>query len=215
MGINDYLKVGTQIKSARKKRGMKQKDLAEELGISAATLANYESNRREPDLDTVIDIASILDVDLDFFTQIVFTDPDVYREQTRKIVNMMKHGDIDGLTKYFNLNDGDIIAIRNEQLLSNTDNPEFEPLKKYNHDLVVDRMNAALNTRHIIKALLDNQGYKITTTDDDNILYLTKDDMIYHITAEDIAELERSTLDFFKFKVADILNSADKTPLNL
>lgn len=53
MGINQYIKIGSKIKKARISKGIRQKDMAEKLGLSISTYSNYENNYREPKLDIV------------------------------------------------------------------------------------------------------------------------------------------------------------------
>jgi len=60
MGINDFIKVGTQIKEYRQKKGIKQKDIAKRLNIPVSTYANYENNHREPTSDVIEQIAEVL-----------------------------------------------------------------------------------------------------------------------------------------------------------
>jgi len=62
MGINDYIKIGTKIKEVRKKKGIKQKDMAKKLNIPVSTYANYENNHREPSTEMLDAIADVLGV---------------------------------------------------------------------------------------------------------------------------------------------------------
>lgn len=64
MGVNDFIKVGSRIKSLRKKNGIKQKDMANQLGIPVSTYANYENNHREPTVKVLDAIADYLNVSL-------------------------------------------------------------------------------------------------------------------------------------------------------
>lgn len=54
--------LGTNIKNARKKLNLTQKELADSVGIAAITVRKYESGEREPNLKTIEKIASILEV---------------------------------------------------------------------------------------------------------------------------------------------------------
>ena len=53
------------LRQLREKQGLKQKELAEELGISLRAYQYYERNEREPQLSTLIRIADYFDVSLD------------------------------------------------------------------------------------------------------------------------------------------------------
>ena len=65
MGINQYIKIGLKIKKARISKGIRQKDMAEKLGLSVSTYSNYENNYREQKLDIVEKICRILDMTID------------------------------------------------------------------------------------------------------------------------------------------------------
>ena len=62
MGINDFIKIGTKIKEVRKKKGIKQKEIAKKLDIPVSTYANYENNHREPSTEMLDAIADVLGV---------------------------------------------------------------------------------------------------------------------------------------------------------
>jgi len=47
------------LKDARLAQGMKQRDVAEALGVNDNTLSGWENGRTEPDLDTLIKLCSI------------------------------------------------------------------------------------------------------------------------------------------------------------
>lgn len=62
MGVNAFVRVGSRIKSLRMKMGIKQKDMAAQLGIPPSTYANYENNHREPTAELLDRIADHLGV---------------------------------------------------------------------------------------------------------------------------------------------------------
>ena len=55
-----------QITDLRKKQGMSQSQLAKELNISPSAIGMYEQGRRVPDLDTLIAMARLFNVSLDY-----------------------------------------------------------------------------------------------------------------------------------------------------
>jgi len=65
MKVNKVLKIGSSIKRLRKVKGYKQKDIANFLHIPLSTYSNYESNIRELSYETLLKIASLLDVSID------------------------------------------------------------------------------------------------------------------------------------------------------
>ena len=52
----------------RKARGMTQKELSEALGVTIRTVTNYENGSREPNIATLIKLADLFDVSLDYLT---------------------------------------------------------------------------------------------------------------------------------------------------
>ena len=55
-----------QITDLRKKQGISQSQLAKELNVSPSTIGMYEQGRRVPDLDTLIAMARLFNVSLDY-----------------------------------------------------------------------------------------------------------------------------------------------------
>ena len=56
---------GKMLHDLRKRRRMTQKQLADKLGVTEATISRYESNTATPPLDTLRSIAVIMNVSLD------------------------------------------------------------------------------------------------------------------------------------------------------
>lgn len=54
-----------RIKEIREEQGIKQKELAAMIGIAPNTLSQYESGKREPDIETVKRMAVALNVTVD------------------------------------------------------------------------------------------------------------------------------------------------------
>lgn len=54
--------IGERIKQARKEKGIKQKELAEAIGVAEVTLRQYESNKYSPKYDKLKKIAETLDM---------------------------------------------------------------------------------------------------------------------------------------------------------
>ena len=55
-----------QLKTLRKNLNLTQEELAQKLGVSAAAIGLYEQGRRNPDNDTLIALASIFKVSIDY-----------------------------------------------------------------------------------------------------------------------------------------------------
>jgi len=54
--------VGDKIKELRTKKGILQQDLADALNVSKSTVAMWETNKREPNADTLAAIATFFNV---------------------------------------------------------------------------------------------------------------------------------------------------------
>lgn len=72
---------GQLIKTARKKAGMTQQDLADKLGIPFQSISQWERDMRNPKIDTLQRIAEALQVSLDELSP--FT-PQVIRDEANK-----------------------------------------------------------------------------------------------------------------------------------
>lgn len=59
--------IGSKLKTLRKGRGYSQVELAIRLGLSRATISNYETNRRSPHLSELRRFAEFYGVSLDYF----------------------------------------------------------------------------------------------------------------------------------------------------
>ena len=57
------MSVGQNIKKARKKAGMTQKELAQKLGLSFQSIAQWENDLRNPKVETLRKIANALECD--------------------------------------------------------------------------------------------------------------------------------------------------------
>lgn len=61
INMNDLLV--DRLKNARTNQGLKQQDVAEQLGIKANTISNWEKGRTEPDIDTFVKLCDIYQLD--------------------------------------------------------------------------------------------------------------------------------------------------------
>ena len=57
--------VGNNIKNERKKLGITQEELAEELSVTRQAVSNWENGKTEPDIETLTKIAQIFDISID------------------------------------------------------------------------------------------------------------------------------------------------------
>ena len=90
--------LGMRIASLRQGRGLSQAELAHRLNISASAVGMYEQGRREPSVDTLIALAQVFGVSLDY---LLSGQPDTVRDVSA-LHQMMKQeftGNTEGHTK--------------------------------------------------------------------------------------------------------------------
>lgn len=58
--------LGERIRILREEQRYQQKEIAERLGVSPQAFSNYENGKREPDLLTVLKLAKLFDVSVDY-----------------------------------------------------------------------------------------------------------------------------------------------------
>jgi transcriptional regulator with XRE-family HTH domain len=58
-------KIASNIRHLRKLKNWSQEMLAEQLGISRASIGSYEESRCEPPLDTIINLSTLFHVAID------------------------------------------------------------------------------------------------------------------------------------------------------
>lgn len=113
--MNSYL-VGV-LKAGRMKKGLKQKDVADKLGIKPSTLSGYENGTSEPDIDTYMEMLRMYDLD---YVSILNTAYDLPEED---IILTSKEKDL--IRSYRGLEDADKVLI--ESLVYRlSDTPELE-----------------------------------------------------------------------------------------
>lgn len=59
--------IGQKLKTLRKSQKLTQQHVADKVGITRATLSNYEIDRRTPDLNTLRKLAECYGCNLDYF----------------------------------------------------------------------------------------------------------------------------------------------------
>lgn len=67
MGVNevDYKKIGQRIRTARKKLGLTQEELADDAGMNASHLSHIETGQTKLSLPTIVVIANSLSISVD------------------------------------------------------------------------------------------------------------------------------------------------------
>jgi transcriptional regulator with XRE-family HTH domain len=54
--------LGENIREARKKKGLRQEDLAKKTGLATITIRQYESGKRKPNFDIIYKISKVLNI---------------------------------------------------------------------------------------------------------------------------------------------------------
>ena len=57
-----------RLRQCRKEKGLKQQELADELGIIYRTYRRYEAGETEPDISTAVKLADFFGVSLDYLS---------------------------------------------------------------------------------------------------------------------------------------------------
>lgn len=66
--------IGEQIRTARKKAGLTQAQLAEKSGVAAISIHQYEAGKREPRLEQLLRLAPVLNVSMSYLLEAEDTD---------------------------------------------------------------------------------------------------------------------------------------------
>ena len=64
--MDDSLKIGNRIMALREEDGLTQAQLAERVGVSQATVSQWESGTRTPSGEAVVALARVFDTSADF-----------------------------------------------------------------------------------------------------------------------------------------------------
>jgi transcriptional regulator with XRE-family HTH domain len=61
--------IGERLKSLRSKKGLKQQDIADILGIQRGSYGNYENDSRIPSIDQLVKLSDLFEVSLDYLVK--------------------------------------------------------------------------------------------------------------------------------------------------
>ena len=59
--------IGKKLREHRKAQGLSQAQLGAELGLSASSIAMWETDKRDPDIQTLLELSNFLGVDFNCF----------------------------------------------------------------------------------------------------------------------------------------------------
>lgn len=81
----------------RKKRGLTQQQIADEIGVNRGSYSNWEKGKREPSFENLIKLANILDTTTDFLlgkSNINFGNNSEVYEEYKKLLSQNKKEEI-------------------------------------------------------------------------------------------------------------------------
>ena len=88
---------GKRLKELRKKYNLTQEELGEKISKTRSTIAGYETERKEPDYNTLKSIADLFDVSVDYLLGIV-DDPNSIKITGEKIPKELREVGVEYLT---------------------------------------------------------------------------------------------------------------------
>ncbi len=86
--------IGEKIRKIRKENGLTQKQLGEKLGVSYQMIAQYENGKRNPKINTVISIASALNVEMFDLMSIQEYEDKIDQEAKERFETKVQRGEI-------------------------------------------------------------------------------------------------------------------------
>lgn len=170
---------GQNIKAARKKAGLTQKELAQKLGLSFQSIAQWENDLRNPKLDTIKRIADALCVD--WYDLIVPSSKD--EERKLKYIKSISNKEDDSLAGAEQMyND---ILVQEKQL---------DIIKTYMSFLNESGKNAA---EQLILSIVSKVAVKLGYAENEGLYHLMNrcfyDSVEYEEVAEGVKELAQIT----------------------
>lgn len=91
--------LGQRIKSLRKEKGLTQEELGKLINVTKVSICCYEKERRVPTLETLLALAEVFNVDLNYF---LGNDLYVVSEQDEKYGTYVAHEEIEFLKEIRN-----------------------------------------------------------------------------------------------------------------
>ena len=127
--------LGFKLSALRKDKNLTIKQASESVGISNFSLANYESGRRKPDLETLVNIATFYDVSVDFLLDNI----------KKAKENKNKKGEYEEFINIFNKKIVPIIDIVNTNTDGNYEKKKIKDITILPDDIIADYCVEAKN----------------------------------------------------------------------
>lgn len=84
MNLVIYMNLGNRITKVRKEKKLTQQELAKKLFVTDKTISSWESNRTEPNLETIMKLSEVLDCSAGYLIYEDITRNDIETEIKRK-----------------------------------------------------------------------------------------------------------------------------------
>lgn len=81
--------MGNRVMESRKKKGYKQESLAKQLNISTSYIGKIETGKNTPSIDLLVEMASLLDVSLDYLVLGKKTETDKIGQTLQDAIDML------------------------------------------------------------------------------------------------------------------------------
>ncbi|CAH0119370.1 MULTISPECIES: helix-turn-helix domain-containing protein [unclassified Paenibacillus] len=94
------MKYGNRIAELREKKGWTQEELAASIGITRAALSHYEKNRRKPDFETLMQLADLFEVSIDYLIGRTFDPKSTMDSEVRQFTDQLELSDADLLERF-------------------------------------------------------------------------------------------------------------------
>lgn len=117
---------GDAIRSARKKAGLTQKELAEKTGLAEITIRQYENNKREPRNETLQKISIALNIPVSELAPGLFLS---------KLTSMIDEFKKNGMIEYCEDETGELHEINEEYIISQVKQLNYKGLARIDHHI--------------------------------------------------------------------------------
>jgi len=206
-----------KIKELRKQKHYTLQNVADAIGVSNGTVANYENGKREPKLAMWQKLADYFDVDIGYLQGV--TDYENANDLINKIASIENNEEKIEFIKHLSLNDKKLIAYANDQEISDSDT--LEMIIKI---MLSDTLKYSKQFSNILE-VIDKNLYSRTLTklaqrDDDidedekyNITYKNEFDLVYYLNLvqDNLSTLKRDKVTDAISALKDVLNDDSTT----
>ena len=77
------------LRALRKARGMTLKEVAERVGVAESTVSQYENGKRDPDFETLLKLAELFDVSVDYLMRGNVYGGELTKDQIQDLISIL------------------------------------------------------------------------------------------------------------------------------